>query len=472
VSVLALAAIVLMVNFLSARHHHRAVWNPDSRHSLSPLTRQFLGSLTNQVRIAVLFDPVESSLFPEVRAILEEYVAACPRLEVEYVNYGRSKGRADDLLAQYQVAPGTDTLLVIFDAAGRAPRVVREKELTEYDMSAAMRNEPIRRIGFKGEQFFTSALVALADGRPLRAYALTGHGEVKFEDADAIDGYGAFTAMLREKNIELHPLSLRTENVPADCELLVIAGPRYSVPPDELDKIDRYLQSGGRALVLLLSTARSGTRRTGIETVLADWGVEVLPGAVIDEAQSQAGDTKLLLADRFGPHPVSRPLAGARLAMILPLAIMPRNADGETGEGAKVQPLVLTTERGMLVTPASGGRGLVETNGVLPVAVAVERGGLADVSPDRGVTRLVVVGAASTLENQLIDLEANRDFGGLAVNWLLDRQQLQNVGPKKMHEYQINLTTAQLHGAAWVLLGALPGTVLVIGLLVWMRRRR
>ena len=34
------------------------------------------------------------------------------------------------------------------------------------------------------------------------------------------------------------------------------------------------------------------------------------------------------------------------------------------------------------------------------------------------------------------------------------------------------MTKTQLHQAQWVLLGALPGSVLLLGGLVWLRRRR
>jgi len=468
----ALLAVVVMVNYLSDRHHQRFHWAQDTRHMLSPLTRQILGSLTNQVKVSVLFDPTESPLYTEVRALLGEYSAASPQLELEYVNFNRSKGRAEYLLSHYRIDAGTDTLLVVFDTAGRPPHVVREKELSDYDLAGAFEGRPIRRVGFKGEQFFTSALLALMDARPVRAYALTGHGEANIENESAPEGYWRFAAFLREKNIELHPLSLRAEEIPPDCELLVVGGPRYPVPSDELAKLDRYLRAGGRALFMLLSPARPGVRSSGIEGLLANWGVELPGGLVVDQAQSQAGDTRVLLAERFGDHPVTRPLQGARLALIMPTAVLPALADRSRADETKVVPLIFTTEDGMIVRPMGDGHAQVETSGVISVAVAVERGAIADLTPDRGVARLVVLGEASLLGNQLIDFEANRDFAGLAVNWLLDRQQLLHLGPRPLREYQINLTRAQLHGAAWVLLGVLPGSAMVLGVLVWLRRRR
>ena len=38
--------------------------------------------------------------------------------------------------------------------------------------------------------------------------------------------------------------------MPADCNLLVIAGPRDVIPDVELEKIEQYLNQGGRLLAL------------------------------------------------------------------------------------------------------------------------------------------------------------------------------------------------------------------------------
>lgn len=472
VGVLAMAAIVVMANYLSARHPARVQVSDTSRFGLSPLTRSMLLGLTNDVSVSVFFDPEESSLFPSVRDLLDEYTAVSDRLKVEYVNYGRNPGRAEFLLSRYGVASSSDTLLVVFDAEGRPARVVREKELSDYDFSGAMQGEPIRRIGFKGEQFFTSALLNLMDPRPIRAYALTGHGEPDLVNESAPDGYSEVAAILAEKNILLRPLEMRTNGVPADCELLLVGGPRFPLPADEIQKLDRYFQSGGRGLILLNSVARPGVRSSGLEPFLRRWGIELGEGLVVDETQSQAGDTRVLLTGEFGNHPVVSPLRGARLGLIMPTSVRQLEAAGPVPENSKVVELAFTTAAGKLVVPTTGNQAVVQTNGVIPVAAALERGTIAGVVPDRGAVRMVVVGEASFLSNQLIEFEANRDFLGLAVNWLVDRQQWQHLGPRPVREYQINLTGAQLRGAAWVLLGALPGAAMALGFVVWLRRRR
>jgi LPXTG-motif cell wall-anchored protein len=105
--------------------------------------------------------------------------------------------------------------------------------------------------------------------------------------------------------------------------------------------------------------------------------------------------------------------------------------------------------------------------------VAVEKGAIKDVITERGSTRMVVTGDSIFLANHYIDSAANRAFLGCAVNWLLERTQLlEGLGPRPIEEHRIVMTNAQLHQAQWVLLAGLPGSVLVLGGLVWLRRRK
>ena len=68
---------------------------------------------------------------------------------------------------------------------------------------------------------------------------------------------------------------------------------------------------------------------------------------------------------------------------------------------------------------------------------------------------------------------ANRDFVGYAANWLLDRTTLlKGIGPRPVTEFRLMMTRTQQREVRWLLLGALPGAVLLFGWLVWLARRK
>jgi len=95
------------------------------------------------------------------------------------------------------------------------------------------------------------------------------------------------------------------------------------------------------------------------------------------------------------------------------------------------------------------------------------------VAVEGGATRAVVAGDSIFLDNAHIDLLANRDFAIAATDWLLDRTQLlESLSGYPVSEYKLVMTSSQFQKTQWILLGGMPGGVLLLGGLVWLRRRR
>src|SRR5262249_33402578 len=153
--------------------------------------------------------------------------------------------------------------------------------------------------------------------RLLKAYFVQGHGEHSPTATDTPNGYSEFSDLLREINVKFDMLTLfGTGEIPADCNLLIIAGPTDVFLKEELEKVEGYLNQGGRLLALF--NFNSGTRLTGLEKILARWDVAVGNDRVTDEANTSGN---FLATSRFGPHPITRGLYRSRLLMFQPRSI-------------------------------------------------------------------------------------------------------------------------------------------------------
>lgn len=464
-SVLALLAIVVMVNYLSSRHYRRFHVGPGSRVALSPVTLQILKAVTNELKVIVFFDSREP-LYGSVVQLLNEYQAKCPKLTVEHVDYLRYRGRAEMVQSQYKMAPGEGDR-VIFDSNGKV-KVVYEKELSDYDYSSMLKGREVRRTAFKGEQLFTAAIYSVIDPNPVKAYFVQGHTEhdpMSKEDR----GYFQFARLLEESNIQWERLyTLREEEVPRDCQLLIVAGPIQAYAPEELDHIENYLNQGGRLLALLNFQSIRDKRDAGIERLLAAWGVEVGRNYVTDQDQSKEGDPQLVVVSTFGSHPIVKPLLSSRLLLIVPRALTTSAGSSPSADGPKVTELAFTGPAGAVRQRP----GRPSRTGSIPLVAAVERGGIQGISANHSAARIVVVGESSFLDNQTIEYEANRDFARNAVNWLLNREiMVEGIGPRAIREYRVTLTESQMRAARWLLLAVFPGAVLLMGTVVWARRR-
>ncbi len=466
VSMLAVLAIAFMANYLAAHHAPRFYWGASRDYQLSPLTRSALQSLTNQVRITVFFDR-DHPVYPSVRALLREYTAASPNLQVEHIDYSLHPTAAQEFRRRSPVTiRNEDPDLVLFESGGRA-KAIPARDLRDYDTRAILRGQDAPPIAFNGERLFTSAINAVCEGRPRKLYFLQGHGEHDPAGDSPQTGYRKLTELLTEDNIEVATLSLNgVDDVPADCDVLVVAGARESLTGGERQVIDRYLRRGGRLLALFSYRALSG-----LESLLAEWGVTVGDSLALDPENTDNG---VMIVSRFGNHPVTRPLANSRLYLFLPRAVDAQPVANILGAPAQIRPLATTGTNGFAVTtftPEGYRRSPDDRQGPVPLAVAVERGSVPGVAASLGTTRIVAVGESTFLANSFLELAGNRHLAATAVHWLLDRSQfLGGITPAPIQTYQVIMTPFQQRMLRWVLLVILPGGILAIGVGVWWRR--
>ncbi len=467
-SLAAVLALVLLTNYLALHHAPRLYWGASSDYRLSPLTVTALDSLTNQVKVTVFFDR-EHPVYPSVRALLREYAARSPRLTIEELDYTRDPVAGVEFRRRFpRLGPQDEPPdLVLFESGARS-KAVPARDLRDYDTRALMRGEKeALPTAFRGEVLFTSAINAVCEGRPRLVFFLQGHGELDFKSDELHGGCGRFAALLTADNIELGALRLNPgDEIPRDCELLVIAGARDRFTPPELQALDRYLRRGGRLLNLFHHRAA-----TGLESLLFGWGIHAPDSLVLDPENSDKG---VLIASRFGNHPVTRPLANSRLFLGLPRAVDVRPVTEILGAPARLESLLRTGTNGIAVTTFTvGGYRFApdDRRGNLSVGAAVERGSLPGVAASLGTTRIVAMGDDAFLGNQLIEGAGNRHFGISSVNWLLDRSHLLGgIQPLPIRTYQVVMTPFQQRMLAWLLLAILPGGALAVGFFVWARR--
>ena len=473
----AVVALLAMTNYLASRHFTRWSLSDQAQTQLSPLSLRVLNAVTNPVTVTLYFDK-RDALYSLSHNLLKSYRYANPLIEIKVVDYVKEPGDAQLVKIKHKLGE-TDRDLVIFESQGR-PYKIYQGELSDIDIQPLVRGESkeVKRTSFKGEAMFTSAILSVISARQPKAYFLDGHVEHNPEADDGLMGYSRFAGVLRENNVIFNRLSLDgPQDIPADCSLLIIPGPRTALDQAVLDKINRYLKQGGRLFVMFFSTA--GTAKpTGLETMLSEWGVKVGEDVVIDEKKSMSDTKGDFVTSTFGTHPLIKPLLqGFQLYTILPRSVAKDTKRAAGTDAPQVEQLLYSSEGGRILSDIRpDGRMLASTKdfiGNVSLMVAVEKGGIRNVSADRGTTRIVVTGESLFLANNAIDREGNRQFATHAINWLLARNDLLvAVPPRPMSEYKLTMTAAQMSSARWILMGALPGFILFIGGLVWLRRRR
>jgi ABC-type uncharacterized transport system involved in gliding motility auxiliary subunit len=87
-------------------------------------------------------------------------------------------------------------------------------------------------------------------------------------------------------------------------------------------------------------------------------------------------------------------------------------------------------------------------------------------------SRIVAIGDSDFVNNKFVTTLFNRDFFLNCVNWLVEEEELISIRPKEAGESQLFLTQAQTTFVFYFCTILLPGTVLLVGIALWWKRRR
>jgi ABC-type uncharacterized transport system involved in gliding motility auxiliary subunit len=457
-------ALAGMVNWLGYRHYLRGDWTSSKIYSLSDKTTNVLKGIKDDVRVVVLMTP-STPLFTETKELLSRYEAVSPKLKVEFIDPDRDPLRTKQLAQEFGVSAANT---VVFAAADRK-KYVTSDQLADYDYSGMQMGQPPKLKGFKGEEQFTSAILGVVSPKVPKIYFVTGHGE-RDPDSAAEDGMSQLRELLKRDNLEVAKATLLSGSVPADCDLLVIAGPKTPLTDVEKSTLSGYLEKGGRALVLLDPVLAKQQRPSGLEEFLKAYGVLVNDDLVIDPARKLPFfDLSAVYVSDFRSHPAVDGLQG--LAVLLPVA---RSVTTVSAPGATSTILLTTSDKGWgetnldrLVATGQAEKDAKDTPGPVSLGVAAQ----SEKDKDKG-WRLVAFGNSAFATNAQIANAGNVNLALNAVNWLAKQEQALGIAARSPEQVQLFLSAAQMRNVFLISLVGLPVLAIALGVAVWWRRRR
>jgi hypothetical protein len=418
------AVLAVLLNLLAVRLD--VTWRlPGRPDRLSPQTEALLASTHGTITATVLA-PRSHEAFEPLRQLLQNLrlaarAAGGATLEVVCIDPYRDLAAAAQLARRVGVAGWA----VILESEGRR-ETVPLAEMFDPPFPPAGNADggdgaAPRGRRFLGEQLCVTAITRLSRP-PAVIHALAGHGERDFEDYDPLTGYSDLAREIRREGHELRRLNISVAgHVPADCDVLVIAGPRHPPSAEEQGRLEEYLTGGGR---LLLLVDRSDVLPSGWERLMARLGLRFAGFSVVGAGLPPG---HVLTVERFGTHPVARALRNTAVHFANPQVI---DIEGPGEEAAADQPradvVVAAPEDAWGETnpdlfPRRFDPG-VDRKGLLPLVVAVERGAASGADVGIRPSRAVVFGDSHCAANALLagGRTGNRDLLLNAVNWLAD----------------------------------------------------
>ncbi|HKW35113.1 MAG TPA: GldG family protein [Candidatus Acidoferrum sp.] len=447
--------VLVFVNVFADRYNKSYDSTSNKQFSLSEQTIKIVKGLKTETELTYF-----GSDFTEARDTLDRYSSLSPKVHARYIDPDRKPQEA-------RAAGYRSDSPVVVDTGSRKEGA---KSLTEEEITAAL-----IRATRTGER--TVCMLSAA-------------GEHSADEQDG-RGYSTLKTLLERENYKVRAETLKSNAVESgktltlgqqeptsnveigkDCTVLVIGGPKSDYPVPVVSAIEKYVEGGGRALILLDTTLRLGGSEPPSENeelgkVLAKWGVTADKDLVLDlsglgQIFNLGPEIPFIIS--YDSHAITQPLT--RIPTAYPLA---RSLEIKPSDKTTVTKLVDTTDNSV-GTDSIGPRGAVDPRkgkkGPLTLAAAGTYNGSTQ-------GRFVVVGTSYAAENSLLGSRqlGNRDLFVNMVNWLSSDEDLISIQPKARDDRPVNLTTQRMQATFWFGVVVLPLLIVGTGFFTWWKRR-
>ncbi|MBQ7801886.1 MAG: GldG family protein [Oscillospiraceae bacterium] len=422
--------------------------------SISDQTEQVLEGLDTDVTIYwVVRDGNEDSA---LGLLLEKYEG--------YSDHVKIQKKDPDLypafVEQYTDEVEDNSLIVESD---RRSTYVSYYDIYEYDYSSYYYTGTYN-VSFAGESSLTSAIYYVTGQELPVLYALTGHGESELS-AD-------FSTAVEKENITMETLNLLTEeDVPDDCDCLMILLPQSDLTAAELPVIREYLKNGGDLLLITDPQEESGSR-PNLDALMADYGVSETEGILVEGSDSYyAFQTPYYLLPDLKSHTITSPLMSDGYYILMPIA-HGLTIDEELPETLSVTSLLETSGHafskvaGYSLSTYEAEEGDIEGPFQLGVAIT-------DTIDDGLESNLIWFSSGGLVDDSANEQVAggNQDLFLNALDWLCGQTASISIHAKSLDFEYLTMDSGTASGLTLLFVGLIPVACLVTGAIITYRRR-
>ena len=503
-------AILVLINYFLARHHHRFDFTEAKLHSLSDQSTKVLKNLKDEVNTKCFFREGNFSR-AKMENLMKIYNYHSKKIKYEFIDPDKNPG----MVKRYDV---TEDGTTIFESGDKESRITSTNE-----------------------EDLTNAIIKVSREKKKVLYFLEGHGEASIEES-AEGGYTLAKDELEKLGYEIKKLTLAlSDTFPKDCSLLVIPGAEKDLLPNELETIRNYISRGGRVFFMV-----DPETAPGLKSFLPEYAIQLEDDLIVDTvSRLMGGDYFMPIVSEYEYHEITK---NFRYATFFPFARSVNVAE-EKPEGISADVLAKTSpnswsERQLEEQEVAFDKDK-DKAGPIPVAAVVtvepkeeekeeeseekekeakaeeeekkeeketaeekkepkareeaekeaekkaeeekikEKETKAEDEKERKEKeakakeeekvkqegRLAVFGDSDFATNRYFNFSGNGNFFLNVVNWLTEEEDLISIQPKTSSPRTIHLTATQGRILFFVSLIILPLVVLVTGISVWVRRR-
>ncbi len=470
-------AIVVVVNLIFGQlpEKYRSIDVSSSKiYEITETSRDFLKDLDTDVKLTVL--AVKEEADERIRTFLSKYASLSKHIKVEWIDPVLHPSALQDYDAS------ENSIIISCEKTGRTTNVTFDK-IVVVDYSSYYYTGSISESEFDGEGQLTSAVNYVTSEAEKQIYRTAGHGESMLP--------ANITELMDKNNYKVSEWNLlMDQEIPEDCDLLLMNAPANDLTEEERDAVLSYLAGGGKMMLLLGET--NSTELPNLAAVMKEYGMEAADGYIADPQRCYQGNAFYI----FPMLSVSGEMAkGLSSEMVLLINAHGLNLTDPARETISTTSFMTTSNTGSAVTEETQTDGTYTLGAVATETVsgteepgsgngdetAEDADGTEETASEsdgsaedpKKEARLTVISSANMIDSQLTETFTTLENTALFMNAVtanFDGVENLSIEPKSL---AVQYNTIQYVGliSLFAIFG-IPLVILAGGFTVWFKRRK
>ncbi len=335
-----------------------------------------------------------------------------------------------------------------------------------YNMRVDQETNTTYYVGLRAEQRLTSALLFVTQETVNTAVYIRGHGEDY--------GLDELSGLLVKMNYDTSNIILAQEDIPEECNLIIISSPDTDYSKEETDKLHEFFMRGGDAIISI--TPQTSTELTNLNILFEEWGVRYKNQMILDHYQSLSGYPMYVVPTIATIENVTDKLNTRNYFAIIPAA-MPIEMTGTETASVKVRALMTSSSRSYAkdLTEAFTNYDQTEDDDVGPFNMCVISEYVVS-DKNLNYTRSdLLFCTAGLISDSVLSPKAsnflNAQFIETVVDYISEYNDVVVIEDKNFTSNTLNILTWQVRVVLWVVVILMPLAILAIGIIIWSKRR-
>lgn len=445
-------SILIIINVAALKLNIKRDLTQEKIYSISDQSKSLIKNLKSDTNIIGFFETGKED--PGIKAVLEQYKSSSKKITVDY----KDPTKYPTIVQKYSkgdIKPDVGSVVV---ESGNKYKVILSNDF----FNQSIDNSGNSQISsFMAEQQLTNAILFVNSEKEQVLYTLTGHEEVTLNSE--------ISKQLQSENYIIKDINLLQGSATLDKDsILVVVSPKKDLSKEEASKIKTFLMSGGRAAFFMDIMKDS---QPNFQDVLSNYGVKLQNAVVIEGQSENIANTPVYLLPNIESHTIVNEIKSNKLPLLMPVSqgVVELKSKKST---TTVEPLLITSNNSwgkVNLNATTFTKEAGDLQGPFNIATAIT-----DEDKTAGrTTKLIVVGNASFMSSDAISATngTNLDFAVNSLNWLQDKKDSISIRPKDLTAPNLMMNDLQKIVLSGLVVILIPSIVMVIGIIVWFRRR-